>query len=103
MMKRLRKLLGIEKFEMPDEPTEFTHLRPIIESHISGGWSMGKAPENPAIVVQLTGKTVPPLLEQHLKKTAEQHGFEVEVSASGFHGLDRSPSNMAHMDSINWR
>lgn len=100
MMKTLRKLLGKEKFEMPEDPVEFVRLRSILESHMPGGWSMGKTPENPAIVVQLDGKTVPPLLEQHLKETAEQFGFEVEVSATGNAPL---PSNMAHTDSINRR
>lgn len=66
---------------MPREPIEFTYIRPVIESHISGSWCMGKTPENTAIVVQLDGKIVPPLLEQQLRELAEYHGFEIEIQS----------------------
>lgn len=83
MIKAIRKFLGIEKVEMPIEPYGFTYIRRVVRSHITGEWSMRKTPENPAIMVQLGGATVPPLLEQHLKELADYHGFEVEVSCLG--------------------
>ena len=43
MMKAIRKFLGMEKFEWPVEPDEFYKLRPILESHLSGGFCMGNA------------------------------------------------------------
>ena len=79
MIGAVRRFLGIEKFEMPREPMEFTLIRPVIESHISGDWCMGKTPERTAIVVQLNGKM--PLLEQQLKELADYHGFEIEVQS----------------------
>ena len=82
MIKTIRRLLGMEKFEMPREPVEFTYIRPVIESHISGSWCMGKTPENPAIRVHLDGKIIPPLLEQQLKELADYHDFKIEIHCS---------------------
>lgn len=108
MMKTIRKILGMEKFEMPYEPSEFGYIRTAIKSYAEltgGGFSMSKTPENPAVVVQIRGTKVPPSLELRLKELAELHGFEVEVSCDNItynnnvaHS-DMAHSNMSYTDS----
>lgn len=92
VVKRLRKLLGIDRFKMPVDCYEFQCLRPVLESHLSGGWNMGKTPQHSAIQVQLTGTH--PYLEQHLKEIAACRGFEVEISynnISGYYKSEQTP------------
>lgn len=83
VIKTIRRFLGIEKFESPREPLEFHLIRPVIEAHVVSNWSMGKTPENPAIVVDLNGKAVPTLLKQQLQELANYHGFEIEIRCFG--------------------
>lgn len=98
MMKTVRKLLGMEKFEIPVDSVEFAHIRRVMDTYVTEGWGMGKTPENPAIVVQFNCETAPPFLEQHLKDVADYFGFEIEVDCDSI-----NHNNMSHADSINRR